>query len=164
MDKRPAALHWVYFLFAVILFACSGNQEPEIFEQHLKDYPGINKKYIYQSVLRLANTKQDPDFDKLIRDVRKITIYFPPEDTTYQVKTLRTSMRSGGYEELMDFRTAKGERLSLWLNEALDKPHYVGFVEISGDYYIFDIDGQLDLNYLSALNMADESSLRDLFK
>ena len=95
MDKRPAALHWVYFLFAVILFACSGNQEPEILEQHLKDYPDINKKYIYQSVLRLANTKQDPDFDKLIRDVRKITIYLPPsDDSTYQLKTLRTSMRS----------------------------------------------------------------------
>lgn len=165
MDKRPALPNWVYFIFIILALGCSSNKDPKVFEKHLADYPDIQKKYIYQSVLRLANTKHDPDFDKLIKDVRKVTIYLPPDqDSAYQVKGLRSSMRSGGYEELMDFRTANSERVSLWLNESLPDPHYVGLIDAADAHYIVDIDGQINLDYISALNVADEGSLRDLFK
>jgi hypothetical protein len=163
MDKRPTPLAWVYFVFALILVSCSREQTPVIIEKHLADYPETRKSYIYQSVLRLANIKQDPDFNKLIRDVKKITIYLPPrEDSTYQIKSIRTNMRSEGYEELMDVRTADKERISLWLNESLPRPHFVGLLDTSGDDYIFEIDGKLDLEYISSVNVIDQETLRDL--
>lgn len=145
--------------------ACNRDTSAKVLEKHLTQYPDIQKKYIYQSVLRLANIKQDPDFNKLIKDVEKITIYFPPgEDSTYQVKSLRSTIREEGYEELIDIRTAQKDRISLWVNESLPKPHYMGVLDTSGGDYIFEIDGQLNMDYLSSINMVDQNSLRELLK
>src|SRR5687768_8553282 len=152
MNKRPLTHPWVFLAVAAMLIACGRDPSGKIFEDHLTKYPEIGKKYIYKSVLRLANIKDDPDYNKLIKDVRKIIIYSPPSnDSTYHLKDLRGAIRSGGYEELMDVRTANRERINLWVNESLPKPHYIGLLEASGDEYIFEIDGQINLEYVNAL-------------
>jgi len=163
MDKRPAFFQWACYACFILCIACHKNPSARVLEKHLARYPEIEKKYIYQSVLRLANIKHDPDFDKLIRDVNKIIIYFPPgNDTTYQVKSLRTDVREGGYEELIDVRTAQKDRISLWVNDSLPEPHYMGILDTSQGDYIFEIDGQINMDYLSSINMVDQNSLRDL--
>lgn len=162
MDTRPTSIFLTGFLLLTLL-SCTKESETNVFDKHLADHPEIRKKYIYQSILRVANTKKDPDFNKLIRDVEKITIYMPPSgDSTYQLKTLRIGMRSGGYEELMDFKTGKGEWISLWLNESTGQPHYTALIETSADDYILDIEGEIDLNYISSVNVVEESLLRSL--
>ena len=161
MNKRPAPFLWVFFSL-IFLLSCSGEQTDAIFEKHLEKYPDVSKKYLYQSVLRLANVKHDPNFDKFIKYVTKVTIYFPPAgDSTYQIKDLRTEIRSSGYEELFDVRTADKERINLWVNESFKKPHYVGLLDTSEEDYVFEIDGQVDLEYVSAFNIADQKSLRE---
>lgn len=164
MNIISAPVLWISMFFLVVcLLGCNREQESKVFAKHLSDHPDIRKKYIYQSVLRLANIKQDPNFDKLIKDVSKITVYLPPkEDSIYQIKELKTGMRTDGYEELIDVRTASSERISLWVNESLSKPHYVGLLDTANDDYIFEIDGQLNFEYLSSLSMADQSQLREL--
>ncbi len=165
MNKRPAPVIWVYLFMAIILASCATDQTPKVFKAHIERYPDIKEKYIYQSIIRLANIKQDPDFNKLIRDVRKVTIYMPPDaDSTYQITNLRSEMRTQQYEELIDVRTQGGERISLWINESLPKPHYVGLIDTSDKDFFFDIDGELALEYISSLNVADENSLLDLLK
>ncbi|MDQ3017115.1 MAG: DUF4252 domain-containing protein [Bacteroidota bacterium] len=165
MNKRPTPLTWTCLFIISIVAACAADQTPKVFKKHLDAHPDIKEKYIYQSVLRLANIKGDKNFNKLIRDVRAITIYFPPEgDSTYQITELKFEMRSQQYEELIDFRSESGDRVSLWVNESLPKAHYVGLLDTTSDDYFFDIDGQLDLQYISALNVADQGALRDLIK
>ena len=163
MKLRPAVLLVYLFLLLAGLSACRKDADPEVLKKHLDAYPDIKKKYLYQSVIRLANVKDDPDFDKLIRDVRKITIYMPPSaDSTYQIKGVKSQIRTGGYEELMSVRTANGDQVSLWVNEALSKPHYMALLDTPSDDYILEIDGQLDLEYISAINVADENALKGL--
>lgn len=163
MKQRPAILVVLLFLFLSGSYACRLEKESEVLKEHLEAYPDIRKKYLYQSVIRLANVRDDPDFNKLIRDVNKVTIYMPPrEDSTYQIKEVKSGMRSGAYEELMSVRTANGDQVSLWVNETLSKPHYMALLDTPGDDYIIEIDGQLDLEYISAINVADESTLRGL--
>ena len=163
MNKRPLTPPWVFLALVVMLAACERDQSGKVFEEHLAKYPEIGKKYIYKSILRLANINDDPDYNKLIKDVRKITIYTPPSnDSTYQLKDLRGVIRNEGYEELMDVRTANRERINLWVNESLPKPHYIGLLETSSDEYIFEIDGQINLEYVSALDMIDQKALRNL--
>ncbi len=163
MNKRPTPLTWVCLFMVLILASCATDQTPKVFEKHLKAYPDIREKYIYQSIIRLANVRQDPDFNKLIRDVRKITVYIPPsEDSTYQITNLRSEIRTQHYEELMDFRSQSGERVSLWVNDSLPKSHFIGLLDTPSADYFFDIDGELNLEYISALNVADQASLRDL--
>src|SRR5690349_16328748 len=151
--------------FLFVLTACKKEVTSDVLAMHEKAYPKIQKKYVYQSLIRLANIKHDPDFEKLIKDVRKITLYLPPsEDSTYQIKDLRASMRSGGYEELVDVRTAEAQRISLWVKDSEAKAHYLALVDADKDDLILELDGQLNLQYLSAINMADKGSLMDLLQ
>lgn len=162
MNKRPAYFARVFIFCLVGIAACNMDPKPDVFEKHLEAYPDVRKNYIYQSVLRLANINQDPDFDKLIRDVEKITIYSPPSDSTYQIKELRNTIRSSGYEELLDIRTAAKDRISLFVNESFRTPHYVGLLDTGEGDYIFEIDGSIDLEYASSLNLADQDMLKNL--
>lgn len=163
MNKRPLPLPWAYLALIVICFSCSREDPSKVLERHLPHYEDISKNYVYQSVLRLANLTQDPDFDNMIRDIRKITIYQPTaSDSTFQIKDLRADLREEGYEELMDFKTADKARASLWLNESFKKPHYIGLLDSAEDDYIFEIDGEIDLEYVSALNLFNPQTLQDL--
>jgi len=151
--------------FLLVLTACKKEVVSDVLATHEKAYPNIQKKYVYQSLIRLANLKHDPDFEKLIKDVRKVIIYLPPaEDSTYQIKDLRTSMRSGGYEELVDVRIAEAQRISLWVKESTSTAHYLALVDSDKDDLILEIDGQLDLQYLASINMADKGSLMNLIQ
>ncbi len=153
----------MYYLMIMMIAGCTGEKSPSVITRHEAQYPDIRKKYLYQSVIRLANTSGDPAFNMLIKDVRKIIIYLPPrEDTTYQIQELRSGIKADGYEELVDVRTSDAYRISLWVNESKSLPHYMGLLDTSEDDYIFEIDGQLNLEYLSALKFADQGSLMDL--
>ena len=153
-------------LFTTLIFVsgCVKDHTSLVIEKHLEKYPDIRKKYLYQSVIRLANTSGDSSFNKLIKDLRKVIIYLPPEgDSTYQITGLRQGMREAGYEELMDVRTADKSRISLWVDEST-KPHYMGMVDTDDEDIIFEMDGQLDLKYLSSVKFTDQSSIMDLLK
>lgn len=149
----------------VILQACQKDEANTLLARHELQYPGIKKKYVYQSLIRLANVKNDPDFEKLIKDVDKIVLYFPPpEDSTYQLKTLRTEMPADGYETLVDVRTADTTRISLWVKESDATSHYIALMDTEKDDLILEIDGQLNLEYLSAIKLADQKSLMKLIQ
>jgi len=151
--------------FLFVLTACRKEISSDVLAKHEKAYPELRKKYVYQSLIRLANIKHDPDFEKLIKDVRKITLYMPPsEDSTYQIKDLRTGMRGDGYEELVDVRTKEAQRISLWVKDSGSRPHYLALLDSDKEDLILEIDGQLDLQYLSAINVADEGSLMELLQ
>lgn len=163
MNKRPVLVYQVLLAIALIFSSCQTEEEVPVLTDHLQQYPHIQKKYIYQSLIRLANIQHDPDFDKLIRDIDKIILYMPPrEDSTYQIKTLRTALVSAAYEQLIDFRSASGERISLWVNESGSQPHYIGLLDSDTSDYIFEVSGQINLEYISSLTKANESTLRGL--
>ena len=149
--------------FLILLTGCQKVNIVPVLERHEKQYPKINKKYVYQSLIRLANTKRDPDFEKLIKDVDKVILYLPPDgDSTYQIKDLRNGLPADGYETLVDVRTADAQRISLWVKEANAKSHYIALMDAADQDVILEIDGQINIEYLSAINVADEGSLLKL--
>lgn len=163
MDKLNPVYFLLFVLLSVLASGCSDEKLPPALAAHEAKYPDIRKKYIYQSVIRLANIKGDPDFNKLIRDVKKITIYLPPkEDSTYQIKEVSSGIMADGFETLMEVRTAEAGRISLWEKESKSSSQYMGFLDTETDDIIFVIDGELNLKYISALKFADQSSLMDL--
>ena len=165
MDNLRPTLLLCFSLMFLFMSACKDDKAPAVITRHEAKYPEIRKKYLYQSVIRLANINRDPAFDKLIKDVHKIIIYLPPrEDSTYQITEVRSGMRNDGYEQLVDVRTTDEARVSLWVNESKAEPHYMGLFDTSDDDYIFEIDGQLNLEYISSLKMADQSSLLNFLK
>ena len=150
-----------------LLFApgCKQEETTPALQSHLETYPEIRKKYVYQSLIRLANVKRDPEFEKLIKDVEKVVLYFPPEgDSTYQIKSLQTSIQKDGYEQLLDVRTAQADRISLWVRESGDRSYFMALLDSQTEDLIMEIDGQLDLEYISSFKVADEESLTGLLK
>ena len=154
----------VFLSFACLGGAgCQKSETPDSIAQLEKQYPEIRKKYVYQSLIRLANVKQDPDFEKLIKDLRKVILYMPPrEDSTYNISSMRPSMRAEGYEELVDVRTADAQRISLWVKESGAKSHYMALVDSESDDIILELDGEIHPEYLGSIKMTDESALTDL--
>ncbi|MEO6132831.1 MAG: DUF4252 domain-containing protein [Saprospiraceae bacterium] len=165
MDKLKPVFILLFPLLSFLALSCQNEHIPAAIIGHEAKYPDVQKKYLYQSIIRLANINGDPDFNKLIRDVRKITIYLPPkEDSTYQIKDLSTGIMADGFEQLMEVRTADAARISLWVKESNAQSQYIGFLDTKTEDIFFDIDGPLNLKYLSSLKVADQSSLMDLLK
>jgi hypothetical protein len=153
------------FSFGMLSGGCKENMHSTVLEQHEAQYPNIKKKYVYQSLIRLANINQDPNFEKLIKDVRKIVVYLPPaEDSTYQVKTVRNGIMNDGYELLVEGRTADDMRMSLWLKELGSRSHYIALVDAAEQNIILEVDGQINIEYLMALEVADQDALMGLIK
>jgi len=166
MKNIPLRTYLLLLLpFLLLLPGCQKDYSSSVLEKHEKRYPKINKKYLYQSLIRLANIKKDPDFEKLIKDVNKVVLYLPPtEDSTYQIKDLRADMPANGYETLVDVRTADAMRISLWVKEVDSKSHYIALLDAAEQDMILEIDGQINIEYLSAINVADEGSLMKLLE
>ncbi|MDZ4749198.1 MAG: hypothetical protein SH808_11980 [Saprospiraceae bacterium] len=151
--------------FLLLLTGCQKHNISPVLARHEKQYPEIKKKYVYQSLIRLANTKRDPDFEKLIKNVNKVILYLPPNgDTTYQIMDVRKGLPEDGYETLVDVRTADAQRISLWVKEVDARSHYIALMDAVDQDVIVEIDGQINIEYLSAINVADEGSLLKLLE
>lgn len=165
MLSKTSRLLIILCLTSCVLAGCQKPETVPSIAALEKKYPEIRKKYIYQSLIRLANVRQDPNFEKLIKDVRKVILYLPPkDDSTYQITGLRSGIRENGYEELIDVRTNQAQHISLWVKEEGKQAHYIGFVDTDTDDIIMEIDGQIHPEYLTSIRLADESSLQDLLK
>lgn len=152
-------------LISLSISGCRKNMTSSTLAAQEKKYPEIRKNYVYQSLIRLANIKHDPDFEKLIRDVNKIILYLPPEgDSTYQITDVRKGLMQEGYENLIDVRTADAQRISLWSRESGQQSHYIALIDAAKDDIILEVDGQINIQYLTSLNMADQSSLKNLLE
>ena len=153
------------FPFLLLIPGCQKENVTPVLAKHEKQYPEIRKKYVYQSLIRLANIKKDPDFEKLIKDVNKVILYLPPSgDSTYQIKDVRNGLPADGYETLVDVRTADAQRISSWVKESNTKSHYIALMDAADQDVILEIDGQINIEYLSAINVADEGSLYKLLE
>jgi hypothetical protein len=165
MNYLTTRVIFIVLPFIILFTACEKEVSSSMLAKHEKAYPELRKKYVYQSLIRLANVNQDPEFEKLIKDVRSVIIYLPPrEDSTYQIKDLRSGMRGDGYEELIDIRTAEAQRISLWVKDTDNKPHYVALVDSEVEDLILEIDGEIHPEYLSSIKVADQESLMELLK
>jgi hypothetical protein len=150
---------------SMVWLGCSKPDTPPSILRLEKKYPDLRKKYVYQSLIRLANVKRDPDFEKLIKDIRKIILYLPPNgDSTYQIREVQSGIRSDGYEELLNVRTADAYRISLWVKETGASSHFVGLADSKEDHIIMEIDGTIHPEYLNAVLNANQSSLTGLLK
>lgn len=163
--------YWSSGLIAILLIVlmlapgCKPSRVSPTLTRHEQKYPELRKKYVYQSVIRLANVKKDPDFEKLIEDVDKVIVYLAPDgDSTYQIKDIRSGLMDEGYEALVDMRTADAQRISLWALEDKADTHYIALIDGTDQDVILEVDGLIHVEYLAALSMADQGSLKNILQ
>jgi len=150
-------------LCACLLPGCREEPVSGALQAHLDKYPSIRKKYFYQSVIRVANTSHDPNFEGLIRDLRKVTAYLPPrQDSTYAIAPLRPQLREEGFETLIEARSAEAQRLSLWVKTVDGTDRYLALIEGEQGDMILEVDGRIGVEYIAKLAGTDQEAIRKL--
>ena len=125
---------------------------------------GIEKFYIYQSSLRMLNQKGDADFNKLIRDVRKINVYFS-EEANDRIRsgyhTLISDLMNDNFETLVSVKH-DGMLINFLGKEEGKNAYYVLALNEEKSFGIMEMDGKLDLRYLGAIENVDYDKLREI--
>lgn len=130
----------------------------------IEKYPDINKYFIYQSTLRLLNQNHDPDFDKLIKPLKKVNAFVSHEKsgvTKDGFKQLLAELAEEDFELLVSYKE-KNAIIQLMGKTQRSESQYIFAVYGPDEFAIIEMDGSLDLQYLKALENLDFSKAEEL--
>lgn len=133
-------------------------------ERFLEEQDHLSKYYIYQSTLRMLNEGGNPDFNKLIKGIRKINVYVAEEGEEVAGSSYQRLVRDLGSEKFETLVSAKNGNmhLNLMSREAGNTSYYILAVKEDAEFALLEMDGQLDLRYLSVLEDVNFTKLRKL--
>ena len=154
-------------LFSVILltsFFLSAQGQIAAVEKFVSDHPDLKEYYIYQSTLRMANQEGDEDFNKLIRNIRKINVYVAEgtgEVTLDSYNSMISKLDSDSFETLIRAKY-NHTNISLMSKDSGPMSWYVLALHDEDNFALMEMDGKLDLRYLGALAKMDFDKLTDV--
>ena len=145
-------------------FGYSQTETVKNFEERNKD--GYNL-FFYQSVLRMFNKDENPDFNKLIRNLEFVKLII--SDSTgvaakNQYLNLNSSITAEGFEEIvmLDNKEYKATVYQKELDE--ENSEWIAFLYTIGRTVAFEMKGNLDVKYLHAFNSLDADRVKELAK
>lgn len=161
MSLRKSLLSFALLLG--ISLAASAQIKPV--EDFLKANKDLSKYFIYQSTLRMLNQDGDPDFNRLIKDIRKINVYIAMEEGVAVSKQSHQKMLDDltavKFETLVSAKM-DGALINLMSKEEGDRAYYVLAASEEANFALLEMDGRLDLRYLQSLEKFDFNKLRKL--
>ena len=140
------------------------NAQVKVVEEFVKDHPDLEEYFIYQSTLRLLNQSDNEDFDLLIKDIRKINAYvaMSSADVTEKEYDKMVSKLEKDNFELLIHAKYNGALVNLMGQDKGTNSYYVLAVRDKNDFALLEMDGRLDLRYLTALQDLDFSKLSSM--
>lgn len=121
--------------------------------------------YLYESTLRALNADNNAELAKLIEGVEKVTVVMinksEDEKPVSHFKTLVKDLESEGYEEMMTVNGPES-RFGWYVVNGNDPESFVAVMEEAGQFFLFDLQGKLDLSLITSLEKADMSQFLKL--
>lgn len=116
------------------------------------------KYFAYQSVIRMLNIDENPDFNRLIRNLDHLRIVI--SDKTGEAgksvfNMLDKGIQGEGFELLMSFDQKDSKCHIYELSSRSKKTTWVATFFMDGQAGLFEMVGELDLQYLNALSSFD---------
>lgn len=127
------------------------------------------KYYVYQSVLRVLNLDGNQDFNRLIKNVRRIVVHQPDlqidssNNKMYLIDELVQDLFAEEFEELIQAKDKK-MRFSLLSRGDIEDAEFVLIMRESQRAFIAEVEGSLNMSYIGALANAKMSELTDYLK
>ena len=116
--------------------------------------------FLYQSTLRSFNPNNSEDFNKLIKNIKKISIHIlDSSSTAKEVDQLMTTLKNEGFKALEDFKELKGKGTILLKDDT-----YLLMGNGQGRIIIIEMEGAPDLKYKKAIKDADFSLIQAFFQ
>ncbi len=160
MDLKKGLL----LVLAIFTLSLTGSAQIKAVEKFLKENEGLTKFFIYQSTLRMLNNSGDENFNKLIKGIRKINVYVTEgssEVSTASYKRMISELGAEQFETLVSAKT-DGTLLNLMSRESGNDAYYVLATSEGSNFALMEMDGQLDLRYLEALESMNFEKLRKI--
>jgi len=154
-------MKWITTLALTLMIGVVLNAQVKAVEEFVEDHPNLKEYFIYQSTLRLLNQSDSEDFDLLIRNIKKINAYVGvgSEEVTQKSYDKMISMLEKDDFELLIHAKYNGALVNLMAQDNGNDSYYVLAVRDADDFALLEMDGQLDLKYLTALQDIDFSKL-----
>lgn len=113
--------------------------------------------YLYPSTLRMINRENNPDYQQLVRHIKKLSFLTYEKGklnlSKDKVASLKKDLDGEEYEELMSFRDA-GNQVYIYA-KGEDPEAYVSLVDNEEALMLFDMQGAPDLPSLMRLVQSD---------
>jgi len=159
-------MKWISTIALTLVISVSLNAQVKAVEDFVKDHPDLKEYFIYQSTLRLLNQSGNEDFDLLIKDIRKINAYVAlssEEVTQKDYDKIISKLEKDDFELLIRAKY-NGAWVNLMGQDKGNDAHYVLAVRDTNDFALLEMDGQLDLKYLTAIQDIDFGKLSSILE
>ena len=133
-------------------------------EDFLESHPDLDKYYVYQSTLRMLNQEGDEDFNRLIKDVKKINAYVQEGEANVSresYKKMIDQLAKDDFEVYVQ-ATVEGTQVNLMGREKGNDSYFVLAVNDPNNFALIEMDGKLDLSYLKALDDVNFDKLQEI--
>jgi hypothetical protein len=133
-------------------------------KEFIESHPDLKSYYVYQSQLRILNQDNDEDFNRLIKDVRKINAYVQEGDADVSKASYTRMIDELTKDNFEVYIQAKmeGTLVNLLGRDKGKDSYFVLAVHDQSNFALVEMDGKLDLNYLSALDGIDFNKLQQI--
>jgi hypothetical protein len=155
------------FLITVCALAITITASAQIkaVENFLRENEDLDKYFIYQSTLRMLSDGDNPDFNKLIKGIRKINVYVDEDGNAgVSEESYARMIRELSDERFETLVSAKQDdmHLNLMSRENGNDSYYVLAASEGQSFALLEMDGNLDLRYLQSLENMNFSKLRNI--
>lgn len=138
-------------------------QSPTIsnFEKSSNGY----KVFLYQSVIRMLNKDQNPEFNKLIKDLDHLRLLSNESDALESITTftsLDNGIKSEGFDLIMSYDNKERKCHVYELESNKGKSTWVITFLVDSRAGLMEMKGTLDLKYLSAISHVNFDKLEEL--
>ncbi len=134
-------------------------------EHFLSQDDNIQKFYVYQSSLRMLNTKGDDAFNQLIKDIRKINVYISedaPASTSEKYTRMIKDLSKDDFEVLVSVKNNDMHLNLMGKDTEGDRAYYVLAETEGNSFAVFEMDGKLDLRYLESVKTVNFEKLQQI--
>jgi hypothetical protein len=133
-------------------------------KEFVGDYDGTRSFYLYQSTLRSFSDKTSDDFNKLIRDVDKISIHILPQNGVEEteINSLIALLEADGFKEMKSI-SKRAEGASFYTSTDKKNPVTIGIFYREGMAGVVQLDGEIDMKYVGALKEVNPEKVSSFF-
>jgi len=107
--------------------------------------------YFYPSTLRMLNIDRDPDFYRMVRDIRKLVFFKLRQDRFDDLRMRQIHSELIDEERFDVYMTIEGPDQILFVSGRDNPFETILLAKQGGEYYLADLEGRIDLLYLSRM-------------
>jgi len=137
--------------FFLLFFALQLDAQNKVFKQYQEDDKIQTSYHLYPSTMRMLNLNNDPDFDDLVRPIRKMSFLQLKKDVIQRSDLRMASEQIMTERDCETYIEVDGPDNAVFVIGNSDKAYTCVLAYTNEEYYLGEIKGMIDILELSKL-------------